>query len=300
MNKEKTYHRGIWLGLGAYGAWGVLPLYWKSLGTVPALEILANRVFWSLVFMLLLLMSQKKLGSAYQETRAIFRNRRQALTLLGGSLTITVNWGLYIWAVNAGHIIETSMGYYINPLVSVLLGVFCLGEKLDRWTQASVLLAAAGVGLLLVQVGVFPWISVGLALSFGLYGLIKKTLVVTTTTGILLETLMITPIALIYLYTSADYALWGGQQGGLVTSLLLMGAGVVTALPLLLFTAGAKLLPLSVLGFLQYVSPTLTLLLGIFVYKETFTHQHLLSFGCIWAALAVFSVGQLRKSTLAS
>ncbi|MGE4589966.1 MAG: EamA family transporter RarD [Acidaminococcaceae bacterium] len=190
---------------------------------------------------------------------------------------------------------ETSMGYYINPLVSVLMGVFYLHEKLDNSIKAAVILATIGVGSMVWSVGVFPWISISLALSFALYGLIKKTLVVETMTSIILETIVVSPIALAYLYYLADMGNAAWQHSDISTLLLLAGAGAVTATPLILFTAGAKLLPLSIVGFLQYVSPTITLLLGIFVYGEEFTINHLLSFGWIWLGLLVFSFAQFRK-----
>lgn len=295
MEKKGSFGQGIIYSLSAYAIWGILPIYWKSITDVAAFEILANRILWCVVFVVILLKGTGRWAGFLAETRGIFANRKKMLALLGAGLTITLNWGIFIWAVSAGHIIETSMGYYINPLVSVLLGVFCLGERLDNWIKCSVLLAAVGVGSMVWSLGVFPWISVSLALSFAFYGLIKKTLAVETMTGIILETLIVSPLALAYLYYLADKGNASWQHCSPATLLLLAGAGVVTAIPLILFTAGAKLLPLSIVGFLQYISPTITLLIGIFVYGEKFTPSHLFSFGWIWVGLLVFSIAQLRK-----
>lgn len=294
MEKKGSFGQGIIYSLSAYAIWGILPIYWKSIKDVAAFEILANRILWCVVFVVILLQGTGRWAGFLTETRGIFANKKKMLALLGAGLTITLNWGIFIWAVSAGHIIETSMGYYINPLVSVLLGVFCLGERLDNWIKFSVLLAAVGVGSMVWSLGVFPWISVSLALSFAFYGLIKKTLAVETMTGIILETLIVSPLALAYLYYLAGQGSASWQHCSPSTLLLLAGAGVVTAIPLILFTAGAKLLPLSIVGFLQYISPTITLLIGIFIYGEKFTPSHLFSFGWIWAGLLVFSIAQIR------
>ena len=294
MEKKGSFGQGIVYSLSAYAIWGILPIYWKSITDVATFEILANRILWCVVFVVILLKGTGRWADFLAETRGIFANRKKMLALLGAGLTITLNWGIFIWAVSAGHIIETSMGYYINPLVSVLLGVFCLGEHLDNWIKCSVLLAAVGVGSMVWSLGVFPWISVSLALSFAFYGLIKKTLAVETMTGIILETLIVSPLALGYLYYLAGQGNASWQHSSPTTLLLLAGAGIVTAIPLILFTAGAKLLPLSIVGFLQYISPTITLLIGIFVYGEQFTPSHLFSFGWIWVGLLVFSIAQLR------
>lgn len=295
MKANGSFGQGVIFSLGSYVIWGILPIYWKSIQGVATFEILANRIIWSVVFVGILLKLTGRWSAFIEETKGIIANRKKLAALMAAGLTILVNWGIFIWAVAEGHIIETSMGYYINPLVSVLMGVFYLHEKLDNAIKAAVLLAAIGVVSMIWSVGVFPWISISLALSFAFYGLIKKTLVVETMTSIILETFVVSPFAIAYLYYLADVGNAAWQHSDAVTLLLLAGAGVVTATPLILFTAGAKLLPLSVVGFLQYVSPTITLLLGIFVYDEKFTFNHLLSFGWIWLGLIVFSFAQFRR-----
>ena len=295
MKENKSFGQGVIFSLSSYIIWGVLPIYWKSIQGVATFEILANRIIWSVVFVGILLKLTGRWTAFIEETKKIITDRKKTAALAAAGLTILVNWGIFIWAVASGHIIETSMGYYINPLVSVLMGVFYLHEKLDNSIKAAVLLAAIGVGSMIWSIGVFPWISISLALSFALYGLIKKTLVVETMTSIILETFIVSPIAMAYLYYLADMGNAAWQHSDTSTLLLLAGAGAVTATPLILFTAGAKLLSLSIVGFLQYVSPTITLLLGIFVYGEEFTASHLLSFGWIWLGLLVFSFAQFRK-----
>lgn len=295
MGEKGSFGQGVIFSLSAYIIWGVLPIYWKSIQGVATFEILASRILWSVVFVGFLIKIMGKWPAFIAETREIIANRKKSAALLAAGLTIMINWGIFIWAVAAGHIIDTSMGYYINPLVSVLMGIFCLNEKLDNWVKVSVFLAAIGVGSMVWSLGIFPWISISLALSFALYGLIKKTLAVETMTSIILETFVVSPVALAYIYYLArtGNAAWQHSDSG--TLLLLAGAGAVTAIPLILFTAGAKLLPLSIVGFLQYASPTITLLIGIFVYGEEFTTSHLFSFGWIWLGLFVFSISQLRK-----
>ena len=216
--------------------------------------------------------------------------------MVSAAFVISINWGSFIWAVNNGHIVETSMGYYINPLVSVLFAVLFLRERLNKMQIAAVLCACVGVASMVWSFGKLPWVSLTLAISFALYGLIKKLLPVSSLTSIMLETLIITPLALMYEYMLWQQGVSFYASGDTQVLCLLAGAGAVTAVPLLLFTAGAKLLPLKIIGFLQYISPTLTLLLGVFVYGEPFTGSHLLAFGWIWAALALFVVSQLRSN----
>jgi len=290
MNKK-----GIIYGLLSYFLWGVLPIYWSSVKGVNAFEILANRIVWALVFMIIVLLVLGKWSAFLQEVREICSNRKKLLTVIAAGITILFNWGIFIWAVSEGRIVETSMGYYINPLVSVLFGVMFLGERLDLWSKAAVIFAAMGVGVMIFSVGVFPWVSLSLALTFAFYGLIKKTLVVDTKTSILLETLVVLPLALGYIFFLSYYGQAAWQNAPNISLALLLGAGPITAIPLLLFTAAAKLLPLSFVGFLQYLSPTLSLIIGVFVYGESFTISHLLSFGCIWVGLFVFTVNQFRN-----
>lgn len=292
----ENYKQGIFFGLAAYVLWGVLPVYWKALELVSPFEILSSRFMWSCVFVFLLIIFQKKWPLFTKEVKQVFSNVKTGAAMVAAGITISFNWGTFIWAVNNGHIVETSMGYYINPLVSILFAVVFLRERLDKMQLAAITCAFIGVASMVYSFGKIPWVSLTLAFTFALYGLLKKILPVSALTSIMLETLLITPLALVY-----EYSLW--QQGvsfyafgNLQVIMMLTGAGVVTAIPLLLFTAGARLLPLKIIGFLQYISPTLTLLIGVFVYNEAFTAAHLLAFGWIWAALLLFIVSQLRSN----
>ena len=282
------YKKGLACGLGAYVLWGVLPVYWKLLDDVLPFEILSSRFMWSCVFVALLIIFQGKLPLFLTEVKSIFSSFKTGVAMVSAAFVISINWG---W-----HIVETSMGYYINPLVSVLFAVLFLREKLNKMQIAAVLCACVGVASMVWSFGKLPWVSLTLAVSFALYGLIKKLLPVSSLTSIMLETLIITPLALMYEYTLWQQGVSFYASGDTQVLCLLAGAGAVTAVPLLLFTAGAKLLPLKIIGFLQYISPTLTLLLGVFVYGEPFTGSHLLAFGWIWAALALFVVSQLRSN----
>ena len=290
------YKKGLACGLGAYVLWGVLPVYWKLLDDVLPFEILSSRFMWSCVFVVLLIIFQGKLPLFLTEVKSIFSSFKTGAAMVSAAFVISINWGSFIWAVNNGHIVETSMGYYINPLVSVLFAVLFLRERLNKMQIAAVLCACVGVASMVWSFGKLPWVSLTLAVSFALYGLIKKLLPVSSLTSIMLETLIITPLALMYEYTLWQQGVSFYASGDMQVLCLLAGAGAVTAIPLLLFTAGAKLLPLKIIGFLQYISPTLTLLLGVFVYGEPFTASHLLAFGWIWAALALFVVSQLRSN----
>lgn len=292
----ENYKQGIFFGLAAYVLWGILPVYWKALELVSPFEILSSRFMWSCVFVFLLIIFQKKWPLFTKEVKLVFSNVKTGAAMVAAGITISFNWGTFIWAVNNGHIVETSMGYYINPLVSILFAVVFLRERLDKMQLAAITCAFIGVASMVYSFGKIPWVSLTLAFTFALYGLLKKILPVSALTSIMLETLLITPLALVY-----EYSLW--QQGvsfyvsgNLQVIMMLTGAGVVTAIPLLLFTAGARLLPLKIIGFLQYISPTLTLLIGVFVYNEAFTASHLLAFGWIWAALLLFIVSQLRSN----
>lgn len=292
----ENYKQGIFFGLAAYVLWGILPVYWKALELVSPFEILSSRFMWSCVFVFLLIIFQKKWPLFSKEVKQVFSNVKTGAAMVAAGITISFNWGTFIWAVNNGHIVETSMGYYINPLVSILFAVVFLRERLDKMQLAAITCAFIGVASMVYSFGKIPWVSLTLAFTFALYGLLKKILPVSALTSIMLETLLITPLALVY-----EYSLW--QQGvsfyaseNLQVIMMLTGAGVVTAIPLLLFTAGARLLPLKIIGFLQYISPTLTLLIGVFVYNEAFTASHLLAFGWIWAALLLFIVSQLRSN----
>lgn len=292
----ENYKQGIFFGLAAYVLWGILPVYWKALELVSPFEILSSRFMWSCVFVFLLIIFQKKWPLFTKEVKQVFSNVKTGAAMAAAGITISFNWGTFIWAVNNGHIVETSMGYYINPLVSILFAVVFLRERLDKIQLAAITCAFIGVASMVYSFGKIPWVSLTLAFTFALYGLLKKILPVSALTSIMLETLLITPLALVYEYSLWQQGVSFYASGNLQVIMMLTGAGVVTAIPLLLFTAGARLLPLKIIGFLQYISPTLTLLIGVFVYNEAFTAAHLLAFGWIWAALLLFIVSQLRSN----
>lgn len=292
----ENYKQGIFFGLAAYVLWGILPVYWKALELVSPFEILSSRFMWSCVFVFLLIIFQKKWLLFAKEVKQVFSNVKTGAAMVAAGITISFNWGTFIWAVNNGHIVETSMGYYINPLVSILFAVVFLRERLDKMQLAAITCAFIGVASMVYSFGKIPWVSLTLAFTFALYGLLKKILPVSALTSIVLETLLITPLALVYEYSLWQQGVSFYASGNLQIIMMLTGAGVVTAIPLLLFTAGARLLPLKIIGFLQYISPTLTLLIGVFVYNEAFTASHLLAFGWIWAALLLFIVSQLRSN----
>lgn len=292
----ENYKQGIFFGLASYVLWGFLPVYWKALELVSPFEILSSRFMWSCVFVFLLIIFQKKWPLFTKEVKLVFSNVKTGAAMAAAGITISFNWGTFIWAVNNGHIVETSMGYYINPLVSILFAVVFLRERLDKMQLAAITCAFIGVASMVYSFGKIPWVSLTLAFTFALYGLLKKILPVSALTSIMLETLLITPLALVYEYSLWQQGVSFYASGNLQVIMMLTGAGVVTAIPLLLFTAGARLLPLKIIGFLQYISPTLTLLIGVFVYNEAFTASHLLAFGWIWAALLLFIVSQLRSN----
>ena len=292
----ENYKQGIFFGLAAYVLWGILPVYWKALELISPFEILSSRFMWSCVFVFLLIIFQKKWPLFTKEVKQVFSNVKTGAAMVAAGITISFNWGTFIWAVNNGHIVETSMGYYINPLVSILFAVVFLRERLDKMQLAVIACAFIGVASMVYSFGKIPWVSLTLAFTFALYGLLKKILPVSALTSIMLETLLITPLALVYEYSLWQQGVSFHASGNLQVIMMLTGAGVVTAIPLLLFTAGARLLPLKIIGFLQYISPTLTLLIGVFVYNEAFTASHLLAFGWIWAALLLFIVSQLRSN----
>ncbi|ACL20348.1 chloramphenicol-sensitive protein RarD [Desulfitobacterium sp. LBE] len=295
--EEKSSKTGVLSALAAYTAWGLLPIYWKTLQSVPAQEILAHRITWSFVFVALLVLYKKQWG----KIRSVLRDRSKVLGLLLSALLVTSNWYIYIWAVNSNRVVEASLGYYFNPLIVVLMGIMVLGERIDRWQIASIVLACLGVLILALEYGKIPWISLGLATTFALYGLAKRLVAVDSLLGLTLETAVVTPIAIIYLWTAGANSGGTISHFGVPTLLLLMGAGIVTAIPLLWFAHAAKNVPFTTIGFIQYLSPTLSLVLGVFVYHEEFTSTHALSFGFIWLALAVYSVSRIvvfRKANL--
>jgi chloramphenicol-sensitive protein RarD len=290
-------NKGVLYAAAAYICWGLLPLYWKALQSVPALEILAHRMVWSLLVVLVLLAFQRHWSWLF----SIWRDKRVLLTFITSALLLSVNWFIYIWAVNRNFVVEASLGYFINPLVNVLLGFLFLRERLRMWQGLAILLALSGVLFLSITFGALPWIALTLAGSFGLYGLLRKTARLNSLEGLTLETIMLFLPALGYLlYREAGGTGALGHTSGL-TNLLLACSGIATAVPLLLFASGARLVSLTTLGILQYIAPTLQFLIGVVVYHEQLTVERLIGFSLIWLALAVYTLEGIvtgRRSTL--
>ncbi len=273
--------------ISAYTIWGLLPIYWKWLDAIPSSEVLAHRMIWAFVFMVLFVLIRGKWKPFLHTCKSVWGDKKKLLGLILASVFISVNWFIFIWAVNNDFVVEASLGYYINPLISILLGIIVLKETFSRSQAFSFILAAVGVLFLTISIGVFPWISFLLAFSFATYGLIKKVINVDPIFGLTIETIIITPVAFIYLMMQPTNAIATDGVFSLHV-LLLAGAGVATAVPLLFFNAGAPTLPLATLGFLQYIAPTLMLLIGVLLYKEPFTLAHLIAFILIWTALVLY------------
>jgi chloramphenicol-sensitive protein RarD len=278
-------NKGIVYAALAYLAWGLLPLYWKALSAVPAGQILAHRFVWSLVFVGLVLTARRNwgwLGRAWRQPRVL-------LTFaLSGSL-LAVNWFTYIWGVNAGHVVETSLGYFINPLVNVLLGYLFLKERLRPAQWLALAVALGGVLYLTYSYGAFPWIALTLAFTFGVYGLLRKTAALGSAEGLFLETAVIFLPAFGFLLLQEARGVGGFGHISPTTTLLLIGAGAVTSIPLILFAAGARRITLTTLGLLQYIAPTMQFLIGVLVYGEPFGAGRVVGFGLIWLALVLYT-----------
>ncbi|AKJ43638.1 EamA family transporter RarD [Pragia fontium] len=289
MESQQT-RQGILFALAAYFIWGIAPVYFKLIENVPANEILTHRIIWSFFFMLLLITFGRQWGSVQQ----LWLNHKKKILMLAiSAVVIGCNWLTYIWAVNNHHMLEASMGYFINPLVSMLLGMIFLKERFRRMQWVAVALAFTGVAIQLWQFGSIPYISLILAFSFGFYALIRKKIAVDSQTGMLFETLWLLPVAIIYLFFIADTPTSHLSQNTWSLNTLLVSAGVITTIPLLFFTAAATKLRLSTLGFFQYMAPTMVFFLAIVFYGETIGAEKLITFGFIWAALAIFVLDAL-------
>ncbi|EOY5053167.1 EamA family transporter RarD [Serratia marcescens] len=288
MDAKQT-RQGIFFALAAYFMWGIAPAYFKLIQQVSADEILTHRIIWSFFFMLALI----SLGRNWPKVRAACQNRKRLLLLAVTALLIGGNWLLFIWAVNNHHMLEASLGYFINPLVNVLLGMLFLGERFRRMQWVAVALAFTGVLVQLWQFGSLPIIGLGLAFSFAFYGLLRKKIAIDAQTGMLIETLWLLPVAAGYLFLFADSPTSHLSANPWSLNLLLVAAGIVTTVPLLCFTAAATRLRLSTLGFFQYLGPTLMFLLAVTFYGETIGQDKLMTFGFIWAALILFTLDAL-------
>ncbi|SER91116.1 EamA family transporter RarD [Psychrobacillus sp. OK032] len=293
MQKEEK--QGIIIVATAYILWGFMPIFWKMLDHVSSDEILAGRVIWSFVFTLLLVVIGRNYKQLVIDIQVLWKDRKAFWSLVLASYLVTGNWFIFIYAVNAGYIVQTSLGYYINPLLSVVLGIVFLKEKLSRAQVLAVVIAAIGVLILSISYGQVPWIAFSLAITFAFYGLIKKTLKVDALRGLTIETFFVLPVALIYFayLVATEKAVFFSTD--FMTVILLILTGVATAVPLVLFAKGTKSIPLYLSGFIQYIAPTLMLLVGVFIYKEQFSKIEFLSFSFIWCALILFTVSKIME-----
>ena len=291
MNTE--FKKGIVFAFGAYILWGVLPIYWDLIRELGAFEILAYRIVLSMIFMLFVVVFTKNTGPFKRDVHQLFTNPIQLIAIIAAGYVITINWGTFIWAVANGHVLQTSLGYYINPLVSIILALIFLKERFNKLEWIAIALAVIGVLYMTLKMGVFPGISLLLASSFGLYGLIKKLVPIDAISSITIECIATAPAGFIYLWY-----IW--QQGSSSlgvnsSSFWLLFSGAITAIPLILFSAGARRIPLSLTGFIQYIAPTLMFVLGIFLFKEPFNIDQLVTFIFIWIGIIVYSISQYFK-----
>nr|WP_106779051.1 EamA family transporter RarD [Lysinibacillus timonensis] len=292
MSEEQ---KGILYAFGAYVIWGLFPLYWKLIEHVNSLEILINRVIWSFIFTIIFILIIRQRKQLLEDIHSLWKNKKQFFSLLTASVAITCNWYIYIWAVNHDHVVDTSLGYYINPLLTVLFGVIFFKERLSKAQVIAVMVAFIGVLIMTISYGEVPWIALLIALSFATYGAFKKKIQLDATRGLAIETLFILPFAIaFYIY------LWGTQptsllQVNITTDLLLVLGGIVTAVPLVLFSKGAQRIPQYLIGFLQYFTPTVVLILGVVLYHEPFNLVDLIAFGFIWLSIILFITSTISE-----
>lgn len=277
-------NKGILNGIAAYALWGFFPIYWKLLQQVPALQVIGHRIGWSFVLLIIFILLSKQ----WKEFRSAALTFKTVGIYSIAAVLLSVNWLVYVWGVNAGFIVETSLGYFINPLLSVLLGVVFLRERLRPAQWIPVALAAAGVIYLTLAYGRLPWIALSLAFTFGFYGFVKKLAPLGSLYGLTLETGIVFPVALIYLVVVEFSRAGAFLHEGALIDLLLIGAGLVTTIPLLMFASAARQIPLTVVGILQYIAPTLQFSIGVLIYHEPFDQSRLIGFGLVWLALIIF------------
>jgi len=278
--------KGILYGIGAYALWGVFPIYWKFLHQVSAFQVIGHRISWSFVLLAVYIVATKQ----WQDFRSVAFKLKTIGIYSIAAVLLSFNWLIYVWGVNSGFIVETSLGYFINPLLSVLLGVIFLRERLRPLQWIPVGLASIGVIYLTFVYGRLPWIALSLAFSFGFYGFVKKLSPLGSLYGLTLETGMVFPVALIYLAIVGFNGSGAFLHTGTLVDVFLIGAGVVTTIPLLMFASAAKQIPLTIVGLLQYIAPTMQFLIGVFVYKEAFDLAHFIGFAIVWVALIIFAV----------
>lgn len=283
-NKASAAQVGVICAIAAYTMWGIAPLYFKELAVLPAAEILVHRVLWSVLLLVGLISALKK----WPKVLIALKDRKVMLILFFAGILLGANWLLFIWAVNNDHILDASLGYYINPLLNVFLGRLFLGERLRNMQRVAVLLAIFGVSVLIFNYGEVPWIALILASSFSVYGLLRKQVAVDSLPGLFIETLLLSPAAIVY------WVFFGGEYSNMFTNeaslnILILAAGVVTTAPLLCFTAAARRIMYSTLGFFQYIGPTLMFILAVYLYGEPLEESRLITFGFVWSALLLFT-----------
>ena len=287
---QKQAKAGVLFAIAAYSMWGVAPMYFKLLEHIPATEILVHRVVWSIAIVLLLMIASKQ----WRNVQLAFRSPKIMLTLFCAGCLLAVNWILFIWAVNTDQLLEASLGYYINPLINVFLGRVFLAERLRGLQRLAVILATFGVLIAVFGLGYFPWIALVLASSFSLYGLLRKTVAVESLPGLLIETLMMLPFVIVYwIWFASDAS--NMLTNSAADNLLLIAAGVMTTLPLLCFTAAARRIQYTTMGFFQYIGPSIMFALAIFYYHEALQFERLLTFGFVWTALLIFCWDSLKQ-----
>lgn len=292
---EQSNKKGLITALSCYIIWGLLPLYWALLNHISPYNILAERIIWSGICMAIVVFGMH-IKQFKKDFQLLKEQRSQLVLLLVASVIISINWFTYIWAITNNQVMNTSLGYYINPLFNVVLGVILFKEFLSLPKKLSVLIATIGIALLTYQLGSLPLVSMILAVSFGFYGAVKKKLLISPFTSIAFEAWLLMPLALLYT-TIVDNTVWSYFGTDWYTTLLLIASGLTTSVPLVLFSYGAQLLPLNLLGFLQYVSPTIALLLAIFYFGESFDTPRMIAFGCIWIALAIYTMSNQLTRT---
>lgn len=292
---DKT-QKGLIATIGAYLIWGVVPLYWKQMSTISSDEIITSRIIWAFILTALLVVILGQGKKLVEDVHTLWQDKRSFWSLVAASYLVSGNWYIFIWAVNHNHIVQTSLGYYINPLLSVLLGVIILKEKLSKAQLIACAIAAAGVLSLVLIDGHFPFVALGLSVTFGTYGLLKKRIKLNAIRGLVIETFFTLPVAVVYyvfLFVNKKTVL---LEFDMVTFLFLIGTGVVTAIPLILFAYGAQKIPMYLVGFFQYITPTMTLILGVVVYHEKFGGIELIAFSFIWLAILIFSYATIKET----
>ena len=293
MTEQK---KGVLFAVGTYLMWGLIPLYWKQIDYVSSIEILVERVIWSFIFTTIFILLIGKRKELILDIKNLWRHQKQFWSLFMAALINSISWGIYIWAVNNDHVLQASLGYYINPLISVLFGLLFFKEKLSVATIVAVVIAGIGVCMQVVTGGTFPWVSLTLALIFAFYGVLKKKTVLDATRGLAIETLFILPIAMIgYIYFAMQSEV-SFLHVDWKTNFFLMGSGIVTALPLVLFAKALQKIPLYLMGFIQFISPTLSLIIGVYIYKEPFSSTEFFTFCCIWLAVLIFSLSKFAEA----